>query len=53
MVHSFPTRRSSDLIGGDHKVEARPRAAFGELVADAGRGAGDDGEWIYGGLSHE
>ena len=32
------------LVGGDEKVEAVPGAFLGELVADAGRGAGDDRE---------
>jgi hypothetical protein len=30
------------LVGGDEKVEAVPGAFLGELVADAGRGSGDD-----------
>ena len=32
------------LVGGDDEIEAMLRALLGELEADAGRGAGDDGK---------
>ena len=36
------------LIGGDQQIETMVGAAFGQLVANAGRSARDDGEWTCG-----
>ena len=33
------------LIGGDQQIEPVFGAAFSQLIADAGRRSGDDGEW--------
>ena len=35
------------LVGGDHEIEAVLRAALSKLVADTGRGAGNDGERTF------